>query len=399
MDNGERIGIGSGVVAAHWASTPSDRAVRPEKSPEPAPEVLLSGEAGLLDFADAALPGLRLPNGLFCFDRAWDKAALRGESVRYSTMVLLGTLRRAGTGAAVSIDPDELHRLIHSQRSHLGVGDLGLLLWADARMDDRAAAKATIADLERRSASPSALASLEGMEAAWLVIGALAAQSGGLETGPLVTRSIAELGRRQSSTTPLFRHVGTGHRRARLPNFATQIYSLLALAEAARHGVAHDALERAERLADLLIRSRDAHFGWPWLYDSERGVVVERYEVYSVHQDAMAPMALLALAEVTGDQGYAEAAVEGLRWGFGNNELGLSFYEREQHFAHRSIRRAGLARHLGLFGNTAFSLAGRSARMDPGGVEINATCRPYHLGWILEAWSGREGIAYKADRP
>ena len=257
MDNGERIGIGSGVVAAHWASTPSDRAVRPEKSPEPAPEVLLSGEAGLLDFADAALPGLRLPNGLFCFDRAWDKATLRGESVRYSTMVLLGTLRRAGTGAAVSIDPDELHRLIHSQRSHLGVGDLGLLLWADARMDDKAAAKATIADLERRSASPSALASLEGMEAAWLVIGALAAQSGGLETGPLVTRSMAELGRRQSSTTPLFRHVGTGHRRARLPNFATQIYSLLALAEAARHGVAPDALAEGGapcRPADSLAR-------------------------------------------------------------------------------------------------------------------------------------------------
>ena len=389
MGSGQRIGMESGSMASHRASPPGGG---------PAGD-LLSGEAGLLDFADAAIPGLRLPNGLFCFDRALNVPALRGESVRYSTMVLLGTLRRAGSGATVSIDPDDLHRLIHAQRRHLGVGDLGLLLWSDVRMGDTVAAKATLADLERRSASPSELASVEGMEAAWFVLGAVAAQAGGLAVGPLVSRAMTELRRRQSPTTPLFRHVGTRHGRARFPNFATQIYSLLALTEAARHDVASDAMERAERLADLLIRSRDAHFGWPWLFDSERGVVVERYEVYSVHQDAMAPMALLALAEVTGDKGYADAATESLRWGFGNNELGFWFYDREQRFAHRSIRRAGLARRLGLYGNTVFSLAGRSVRVDPGGVELNATCRPYHLGWILEAWSGREAIVHEAGRP
>ena len=25
-------------------------------------------------------------------------------------------------------------------------------------------------------------------------------------------------------------------------------------------------------------------------------------------------------------------------------------------------------------------------------VELNATCRPYELGWLLAAWSGREPI-------
>jgi hypothetical protein len=31
-----------------------------------------------------------------------------------------------------------------------------------------------------------------------------------------------------------------------------------------------------------------------------------------------------------------------------------------------------------------------SLRLDVGAATVNATCRPYHLGWILEAWSGRQ---------
>jgi hypothetical protein len=301
-------------------------------------------------------------------------------------------VRRAGTGASVSVDPDGLHRAIHARRGELGVGDLGLLLWADVRMDDMSAATATLADLEGLSASASALAPLEGMEAAWFVIGAVAAHAAGLPAGTVVERSVDELRRRRSSRTGLFRHHGTERLRARLPNFATQIYSLLALAETARHELADDALDHAARLADVLIGSRDGHHGWPWLFDSERGGVVERYEVYSVHQDAMAPMALLALAEVTGERGYIDAAVEGLRWGFGQNELGFNFYDRGNLFAHRSIRRRGPGRRVGLYGNTALSLARLPARIDPRALEINATCRPYHLGWILEAWSGRESL-------
>ena len=62
--------------------------------------------------------------------------------------------------------------------------------------------------------------------------------------------------------------------------------------------------------------------GWPWLFDAERGTVVERYEVYSVHQDAMAPMGLFELSEATGDPRYRDAAVRGLAWIHGDNELG-----------------------------------------------------------------------------
>ncbi len=245
----------------------------------------------LLDFADNALPGLRRANGWFCFDRELG-GDLRGESPRYSVMVLLGMLRRAAAGRETSIDPAALHQQVHTQRDAFGVGDLGLLLWADSRIgSDRA--ELTMARLERLSSDQSALASLEGMEAAWFVLGAVHAVAAGLPAEPLVERSLAHLRTRRSRRSPLYRHYGDHRWRAVLPNFATQIYSLMALTEVARHELAPTAQAEAVGLADLLIHLRTDDAGWPWLFHADKATVVEPYEVYSVHQDAMAPMALL----------------------------------------------------------------------------------------------------------
>ncbi len=348
--------------------------------------------ASLTQFANDALPSLRRASGLMCFDRPRDVPLLRGESVRYSIMVLLGLLRRSRTGGDVAIDPNELHRQIHAHREGLGVGDLGLLLWADVRMG-APTARSTLAALDRRSAN-TGLGRLEGMEIAWLVLGAVEAQVGGLPATAVLDRAVTNLYHRGSRTTPLLHHDERGHWRSRLPNFATEIYSLLALSELARHDLASGAQKRAVRLADVLIDLRQPDGGWPWLFHADSGVVVERYEIYSVHQDAMAPMAFFALAEVTGDEAYARAAVEGFQWCLGKNELAFDFYETGERFAHRSIRRRGaVARRGNLLANSVLAVSGRRPSVDLGGLEINTTCRPYHLGWILEAWSGRDSMS------
>jgi hypothetical protein len=231
------------------------------------------------------------------------------------------------------------------------------------------------------------------MEAAWFVLGGVAAVSAGLPAQALADRAIDHMRSRRSPRSPLFRHTGLGKGRAFLPNFATEIYSLLALCEIARNDLAADALTDAIRLADTLIALRMPDGGWPWLFDAERGFVAEPYEVYSVHQDAMAPMALFALAEVSGDRRYAEVAVESSRWGFGHNELGFDFYDQHNHFAHRSIRRRGWAQRVDLAINVALAKSGSHRRANLGGVTVETTCRPYHLGWLLEAWSGREHLS------
>ncbi len=342
--------------------------------------------AALTDFADQVLPSLQLGDGLFCFDRTWADPTLRGSSVRYSIMVLLGLARRARSGKAVSVDISALHRRIHRERERLGVGDLGLLLWADTRLDDPAASN-TLALLERRALAPSALTDLVGMEIGWFTCGAVAGYASGLRSGALVNAAVEELDRR-STATPLFRHTGTRSRRAALPNFATEIYGLLALTELARHDLDARALDRAVGLAELLVGHQRSDGGWPWLYHADRGHVVEPYEIYSVHQDAMAPMALLGLDEVLGEPRFRPAVLNGLQWCFGGNELGFTFYDSTIGFAHRSIRRRRAAARFDLWANAALgaTLSG-GPRLDVGGREINPTCRPYHLGWILEAWS------------
>ena len=348
---------------------------------------------GLLGFVDDVLPTLRRGDGLFCFDRTFQAPDLRGESVRYSILVLLGLLKQAGHGGSPSIDVEDLHRVIVSHVDSFGVGDLSLLLWAEARMGARQAAVGTLARLERRSSDERALGGLEGMEAAWFVLGTLEATVAGLAPRDLFDRAYAHLRTRRSPSSPLFRHTAAWSGRAKLPNFATEIYSLLALAETARHGLVPGAGADARALADKLIELRLPDAGWPWLFHADRGVVVEPYEVYSVHQDAMAPMALFALAEAVGDQSYARAAVEGFQWCFGRNELGFAFYDLANRFAHRSIKRRGPAHSLNLWANAGLGgLLNLAARTGFGGVEINATCRPYHLGWILEAWSGRQHL-------
>ena len=50
---------------------------------------------------------------------------------------------------------------------------------------------------------------------------------------------------------------------------------------------------------------------WWWHYDTRTGKVVEGYPVYSVHQDSMAPMALLDLEDAGGPQ-HSEAITRGL---------------------------------------------------------------------------------------
>jgi hypothetical protein len=180
--------------------------------------------------------------------------------------------------------------------------------------------------------------------------------------------------------------------RQELPNFATEIYSLLLLARVARLDLDDRANDAATALGEILVGHRRADGSWPWLYDATNGRVVEPYELYSVHQDAMAPMAFFELADATGDLSWVDAALAGFGYGFGENELGESFYDETGLFAHRSIRRRQPWARIATNGNAVCErVTGRRIPL-PLRLELNRTCRPYHLGWILEAWSGRPDV-------
>lgn len=350
------------------------------------PEFAAERVAELERFALETLPSMRLADGAFCHEVQVPGLEPRGRSLRYTLICLLGLQRAAQAGLDVTVDPGDLLRLAIDEMGapEITTGDLGLLLWADARAGGEWRDKVAFR-LHGRIGSE--FPDLDGLELSWVVIGAAEAGAD-LLLDDALERQLA----RADPGSGLFRH-RDGGRRARFPNFATQIYGVLALAVAARHGREH-ALEPARRAADRLLELQRADGGWPWIFDTKTGRVVEPYEVYSVHQDAMAPMALLELTAVSGDQRYRDAAMHGLEWIFGRNDLDRPMLDREAGILYRSVRRRrGLDRAL-LYANTIGALAGRAPFAGARGpLEVNPTDRPYHLGWVLEAWAGRENMA------
>jgi hypothetical protein len=349
----------------------------------------------LIRFSIDSLPAMRRPDGVYCFERRAGDPALHGRSLRYTLMVELGMERARAHGYDPGVDPAELDELVwrEIESSEMQPGDLGLLLWTDARRDAGRGAE-LVEHLDRSLAANGGFPGRVGMELGWIVTGLALQAAAGREARAeqLLRRALDQLLVENRAASGLFHHSGAGWRR-RFPNFATQIYSVLALTLVARHGLDSRAEGAARVAADRLLELQLPDGGWPWIFDAERGSVVERYEIYSVHQDAMAPMALLELASLTADSRYLKAVAHGLSWIQGQNELRTDMVDRHNGIVNRSIRRRRGPDRAFLAAKTAAASAGlptpgRTARL----TELNRTDRPYHFGWVLEAWCGREDV-------
>ena len=145
--------------------------------------------------------------------------------------------------------------------------------------------------------------------------------------------------RNYAGPSDLFLDSPFGWRRS-FASFATQTYLMLACYN--YHGAFGD--ERALRLANACARKLISLQGpqgeWPWFYRVPTGKVVDFYEVYSVHQDSMAP-AWLEHAERHGVAGATEAIVRGFEWILGNNQRGQSMLRPALGMIVRSHARKG----------------------------------------------------------
>lgn len=351
----------------------------------------------LESFALSRLPSMQLADGVFCHEvRFEDGCRPEGRSLRYTICVLIGLLRAEEHGIEHPFHAGALRTRILSGlgSEELTAGDLGLALWAESRSDGSAVEEITNA-LQRSLAGRHPLEAMIGTELAWIVIGLVEAeardQTG--HDGSLLAEAREQLLGGRRSPSGLLLHSARGPRR-RFPNFATQIYGVLALSLLARVREDDEARDAARAIGDKLLELQLPDGGWPWIFDAQRGTIVEPYELYSVHQDAMAPMGMHALTEATGDERYRAAAVYGLEWIWGRNDLGVRMLDREVGMLYRSIRRRERAKRAYLYGRTAASYVRPPRLKDAKStLEVNRADRPYHLGWILEAWAGKEELA------
>jgi hypothetical protein len=334
---------------------------------------------------------------LFCYRLKLESSMLvqEGLSPRYTMMTCLGLARSKSTGIAHRFDTDKILGELISDLSWIDdLGDLGLLLWLCAEQ-----APERLTDLcsrvDFKAASQRFRQAREGhtMQMAWFLTGLTEAAATlpeiGEEFEAVATRTYRTLTNNQGRNG-VFGHISRSGRtvlRSHIGSFADQVYPIIALTRYGRFFKISSALERAVECAETICRYQGSLGQWWWHYSARSGKVIEKYPVYSVHQDGMAPMALFEVGEATG-RDFTPAIYKGLAWITTRNERGADMRDSStpviwRSLYHKSNGRRQIERLRGLLGLTI-----REQRGDA--LQVRVECRPYHLGWLLYAFSGRE---------
>ena len=235
---------------------------------------------------------------------------------------------------------------------------------------------------------------LPTVDVAWMVTAAVAARGLGADAD---VAAVAALGRDRlveaQGPTGVFPHAlpasSLGHLRAHVGCFADQVYPIQALARLAAADGDAVAMGAANRCAAAICAVQGSAGQWWWHYDARDGSVVERFPVYSVHQHAMAPMALFDLVECGGDD-HTDEVLRGLDWLRTHPETFAELIDDEFGVVWRKVGRrepAKAARKLAAVTTSmrrGWHLPGVDRAM-PATV-VDRECRPYELGWLLYAW-------------
>lgn len=319
-----------------------------------------------------------------------------GTSRRYTAIALLGlaqlptiAVRRVLAGD----DPNEIcGRLLRDLDKTRNLGEVALTAWASRTWEHSDATRA----IRHLANMDVGKAEYPTVEIAWS-LAALCIQAQA-PTDLRLAGTIAE--RLISAFRPnsgLFAHwpanVCRRHLfRSHVGCFADMVYPILALSRYYRVSGVVKALDAARRCADRICKLQGPHGQWWWHYDVRYGRVLERYPVYSVHQDSMAPMALNALDEVSGED-RSDAIRRGLLWLAHSPEINSSLIDLPARVIWRKVARHEpfkLTRRLQAITSRIHpSLRAPLVRRLFAPRKVDFETRPYHMGWILYAWPSK----------
>lgn len=328
--------------------------------------------------------------GLFCYRlKQTPSGNIReGISQRYTVMTLLGLLRAESAGYRSSVDIYATIDALYRNTEWVdNIGDLGLLLWLSSVSSRKLDSFYATFDLENALHNYSDARKRMTMELAWFLTGLTYASRAAEEKKrrqiePLARHAYTLLQSNQGKDG-LFGHMArwkslAGAVRGHVGSFADQVYPILAMAHFSQTFAMKEASQKSLQCANAICRLQGPLGQWWWHYDSVTGRVVERYPVYSVHQHAMAPMALFA-AEGACNADFSEQIYKGLEWISGANELQTDLENAAVGVVWRCIRPTNLATYAARIR----TLMGEEQEL--GAAEILFECRPYELGWLLYA--------------
>jgi hypothetical protein len=343
---------------------------------------------------------------LFCHRLQQSDAGLTRDrlSPRYTIMTLLGLIRseKAGLASALPVKTI-LNRLLEDTAWINNVGDLGLMLWlCAAACPERLSEMCAAWDVQSALVRFGETRYKRTTELAWFLTGlahmSLASRSGSLAAPDMATK-VYRLLRENQGDSGTFGHGArmatlSGMVRGHIGSFADQVYPIYALTVFARACGVREAFGAAGKCAEAICRAQGTLGQWWWHYDARAGRVAERYPVYSVHQDGMAPMALFALGDEANFD-FTEPIYKGLQWIAGDNEAGYDLRDTDRKVIWRCIYH-GSRREV--WRNRLRYLAGAGTAPESSDeLKVLLECRPYHLGWLLYAFAGRTPSMARAD--
>jgi len=361
------------------------------------------GKAEIKQLCDLAARGLEpmfdAGTMLFCqrYLRQDGVMVRQGSSFRYTVMSFLGLLEyeRSGGRSPIPLQAsiDNLAKTSADRKLVDNIGDLGLLLWLCAK-----AAPEQLPNVYRSFNIETALDRYEGaregntMELSWFLTG-LSYAAVSPATGAANWRSHADktysMLRMNQGKFGLFGHSAShgtlvGKLRGRIGSFADQVYPIYAYSKYAKAFESNAALTEAKNCASAICRVQGSLGQWRWHYDSVSGYVVQRYPVYSVHQHAMAPMALIAISDAAKCD-FSGPMLKGLQWIYGANELKTPTVDPELSVVWRAIQPQSRWRLRAAQAGAYLRL--RDEHRSPGPLKMLYECWPYELGWLLYAFS------------
>jgi len=312
-----------------------------------------------------------------------------GTSLRYAAIVALGLLRVSGAEQQTVLAGqtcDELIGLLAKRLDGItGIGDTALLSWAaaEAGHSELPHALARLAELDRKPRP------LDVVSAAWVVSALVAARHRADVEEHLAAARKRLLAARGEFAYPHTTGPAAPWYRAHVGSFADQVYPIQALARLHASSADPEALAAANEVARVICDAQGPAGQWWWHYDSRTGGVVEGYPVYTVHQHAMAPMALLDLADADGEP-HLDNICRGLRWLAAPPEADVQLVLDDPPITWRKVARGDQRKLVrGLRAATTRLHPGTRIqaldRMYPPGV-VDHECRPYELGWLLMTW-------------
>lgn len=360
----------------------------------------------LLELALRGLPEMQNPDGHFAHTRRDHGEAgvlAEGDNLRYAAIVALGLGSVPRDRQRAVLGTDAATQALCTAERAVATSDMGavaLAAWAAAEVAD--IHDSTL--FARLEAAINSRAPLDTVVCAWALCAALAARA--LADTRALEKAAADRLMREQGQSGLFPHVlprhAAGSLRAHVGCFADQVYPIQALARYSAATGDPVSLARANACADRICALQGKRGQWWWHYDVRDGTCLEGYPVYSVHQHAMAPMALLDLWEAGGSAHWRNI-ISGLDWLDAHPEVGEALVSDRIGVVWRKVGRrdpAKLARKLAA-ASSALHTGGRPLGIDwmfPAD-RIDHECRPYEFGWMLYAWLSGGVVRALQPRP